>query len=126
MIAWPWRWLSETRTTDTGGGDYAEGTVDTREGAFASGGAGGSGGNSTVTVNIDRLVEEPPQTMRDYIKSLWLLSLADQFERRERQEEADKRHALTVQWLVLLTIIVAIEGGALLIVLFVALVVLGR
>ncbi len=98
MIArWPWRWLSETR--DTGGGDYAEGNVDKRAGAFAgaggsgTGGAGGGGGSATVTVNLERRVEEPPQTLRDYIKSLWLLTLADQLERRERQAEVDAHQA---------------------------------
>lgn len=109
--------LTETRTADTGGGDYAEGDVDKRAGAFAapggagSGGAGGGGGSATVTVNIDRLAEEPPTTIPDYIKSLWLLSLADQFDRRERQQEADRRHALTVQWLVVATIVIAIDSA---------------
>ena len=92
-LRWPWlRFsvsLSETRNADTGGGDYAEGDIDKRSvdspvetnadvtgsavvgsnsgnvaNAHATFQSGGGGGSATVTVNLDRLVEEPPQTDR--------------------------------------------------------------
>lgn len=56
-------------------------------------GSMGQGGAASVSINIERLIEDPPQTARDYLKSLWLLMLADQLERRERQAETDARQA---------------------------------
>jgi hypothetical protein len=84
---------------------------------------GGAGGSASVTVNIERMLEDPPQTARQYLQSLWLLMLADQLERRERQEQTDarqaasdaSRQALLAQqiaqhrWLIGLTIAVAIS-----------------
>lgn len=85
-------------------------------------GSMGGGGSATVNVNLERLIEEPPQTLREYVKSLWLLTLADQLDRRTRQDETDAhRRALAAaqrahhRWLVVLTVLVALDTALILI-----------
>jgi hypothetical protein len=85
-------------------------------------GSMGQGGAATVNVNLERLIEEPPQTLREYIKSLWLLTLADQIERRERQAEVDTRQRESethrrkvVRWLIILTVLSVFYGATTLI-----------
>lgn len=62
--------------------------------------ASGSFQGGNVTINYP---PEPPSLIKDQIKSMWLMLVEDQRERRERQLESDKHRAAVRAWLIGLT-----------------------
>lgn len=76
--------------------------------------AGTQTGVSVGSISVD--LGEPPQTIREQIKDMWYIVVADQLDRRDRQAETDRHREamLAVQraqdrWLSVLTALVAMD-----------------
>lgn len=89
-------------------------SIDIGDVAHAAGVAVGSN-NQAVNVTIGTL-PEPPGNLKDTIKSMWLILMEDQNERRKRQSETDDHRRWVGQqltliwvWVVTLTIAFALE-----------------
>lgn len=73
-------------------------------GPVQSGSFGGPVQTVHVVVPPPELPPEPPSLIKDQIKSMWLMLVEDQRERRLRQQEADKYRATVKTWLICLSV----------------------
>lgn len=105
--AWP-RWWHRMDTQIHGGasGPVLSGSFD---GPVASGGQGGQGGESHVTIHLDH---PEPSTPREYLKTLWLMQLTaqeDAREYRERREQDEWLHRRVMYgWLTIVSVLMGL------------------
>lgn len=119
------------RNVATSGGDYAEGSIDSRQGAFGSGGHGGAGGhvqnyiyppplppqlpplqqNDALDVRLSRLYEAF-QLLEERLYRKWSadskLHDLDLVHRHQRQRETDQYRQVVIWWLGTVTALVVI------------------
>lgn len=86
-------------------GDHTSSTV-------SQGGSGGAGGDSHVVIHIAQQLDNPPETMAEYLKSLWknqLMGQRDQYLYREQREAEERHYRRWLQrWLIGLTAVVSV------------------
>ena len=113
---WPWHFsttpLGVEVDVDHNAGSVVGATVGTIQG-------GHGGDHHVVVVNIAQQLDNPPDTMREYLKSLWKNQLTyqrDQYVYRQQRHADERRREQTLRryqrcvtrWLIGLTVVVSL------------------